>query len=65
MNSVAGDTENKEEVCSVKQRRNMKGIKGAVTSICKNIRRVFGATGQKFNLKSNSNRLRVERKLQT
>ena len=55
--------EKREEVCSMKQRQNFKGIKGKVTSICKNISRVFDATCQKFNKKSKSNRLRVEKKL--
>ena len=61
--SQATDTKTREEVCSMGQRRKFKGIKGKVSSICKNISRVFGATCQKFNGKSKSNRLRVEKKL--
>ena len=51
----------REEVCSLKQ-QHFNGIKGRVTSICKNITRVFDATCQKFNKKCKSNRLRVDKK---
>ena len=63
MNSVAATHWTTREVCSMKQRQNFKGIKGQVTSIGKNIRRMFGATRKMFNKKSKSNRLRVERML--
>ena len=53
MTSVAGDAlEN--------QRRSL--LNDATTE-CKNVSRKFGATCQKFNKKSNSNRLREEKKL--
>ena len=55
--------ETREEVCSVKRRQNFKGIKSKVTSNGKNTSRMFGATCQKFNKKSKSNKLRVEKKL--
>ena len=51
----------REEDCSTKQRQNFKGIKCKITKICKNTSRVFGATCQKFNKKSKSDRLRVEK----
>ena len=41
----------REEVCSLEQRQNLKGMKGMATSICKYIGRGFGTTCQKFNRK--------------
>ena len=46
----------REEVCSLKQRGNFKGILGKVTNICKTVSREFGATCQKFKKKFKSNR---------
>ena len=50
------------KVCSVKQQQNLKGTRGTVTNMCKNISRVFDATCEKFNNTSKSNRLRVGKK---
>ena len=53
-----------EEVCSMKQIRNFKGVRGKVTNMCKNISRELRAMCQNFiNKKSKSNRLREEKKL--
>ena len=63
MNSVAGDAhwKTREQVCSVKQRQTFKGINGKVMNTCKKISRVFNATCLKFNKKSKSIRLRVDK----
>ena len=47
----------------MKQRENFKGAKRNITNICKNISTVFDAIFLKFNKKSKSNGLQVERKL--
>ena len=49
--SQATHWKNREEICSVKQIQNIKGIKGKVTSVCNNTSREFDATCQKFNKK--------------
>ena len=65
LGAADGALENqRRELCSVKQRKNLKVTRGQVKRFCKNISREFGAICQKFNKKSKSIRLRVVKKLE-